>query len=392
MGNNKKEFGLLNLIIVIVVTAIITSLTTGVIIYNNIKNNESNKIISDENLQEFINVYNSVLSDYYEDVDKDKMIDEAINAMLNYLGDDYTTYLNQNETQDLAEKLSGKYEGIGIELAEGNIINKVFDDSPAKESGLQVSDVIIKINGQDVTTLTVSEIASEIKKEENSGSIKITVKRNEEEIEFDVEKKELFIPAVESNVFDNNGKKTGYIYISTFSNTVYEQFEKELNEIEKNNIDNLIIDVRNNTGGYLKAATDISSLFLTKGKVIYSLEGKNSKDVYKDETREERSYPIIVLINESSASASEIMAAALKDSYNAVLVGKKSYGKGKVQQTASLKDGSMYKYTSAKWLRPNGECIDKKGIIPDYEVDLQINEDGNSIVDTQLNKALDLLK
>ena len=391
MNKNKKEFGLLNLIIVIVVTALVTSLTTGVIIYNNEKNNETTKIIEDESLQEFITVYNSVLDNYYEDVDKTKMLDEAIDAMLNYLGDDYTTYLNEDETQDLAEKLSGKYEGIGIELTEGNVINKVFDNSPAKESGLQAGDIIIKINDKDVIAFTASEIAEEIKKEENSNKINITVKRNEEELTFEVERKELYIPAVESKILDNNGKKTGYIYISTFSNTVYEQFKNELDNLENEHIDNLIIDVRNNTGGYLKAATDISSLFLEKGKIIYSLEGKNSKDVYKDETKESKKYPIVVLINESSASASEILAAALKESYNATLVGKKSYGKGKVQQTASLKDGGMYKYTSAKWLTPNGECIDQKGLTPDYEIDLQISEDGNSIVDTQLNQAIEIL-
>ena len=155
-------------------------------------------------------------------------------------------------------------------------------------------------------------------------------------------------------------------------------------------IDNLIIDVRNNTGGYLKAATDIASMFLEKGKIIYSLENKKTKDVYKDETKDSKNYSVVVLINESSASASEILAAALKESYNAQLVGKKSYGKGKVQQTADL-NGGMYKYTSAKWLTPNGICIDKKGLTPDFEVDLQISADGNEVVDTQFDKALEIL-
>ena len=120
------------------------------------------------------------------------------------------------------------------------------------------------------------------------------------------------------------------------------------------------------------------------------LESKNSTDVYKDETKDSKNYSVVVLINESSASASEILAAALKESYNAQLVGKKSYGKGKVQQTADL-NGGMYKYTSAKWLTPNGECIEKKGLVPNHVVDLQIAEDGNTVIDTQLNKALEIL-
>lgn len=390
MLNNKKEFGLVNLIIVIIVTAFTTSLTTGVILYNNQKENKQVNL-SDESLQEFITVYNSVLNNYYQDVNKSEMIDKAIDAMLEYLGDDYTTYLNEDETEELAEKLAGKYQGIGVELIEGNKVNKVFENSPAKESGIQVGDIIIKINDRDVTTFTASEIASEIKKDDSLTKINIMVKRNEQELTFELEKKELYIPAVESKIIDNNGKKTGYIYISTFSNTVYTQFKEVLNNIETEGIDNLIIDVRNNTGGYLKSASDIASLFLEKGKIIYSLESKKEKEVFKDETKDSKSYPVVVLINETSASASEILAAALKESYNATLVGKKSYGKGKVQQTSTLNDGSMYKYTSAKWLTPKGECIDKKGLNPDYEVDLQISSDDNNVIDIQLNKALEIL-
>lgn len=387
MKKNKKEFGLLNIIIVIIITSIVTSLTTGLIIYNN-KN--ANDINNDTSLIEFVEAYKSILNNYYTDVDKNKLIDEAIKGMLNYLGDDYTTYLNSSDTSELSEKLSGKYQGIGVELIEGNKINKIFEDSPAEECGLQVGDIIVKVNDKDVKTYTANEIANEIKSIKDN-KFRLTVNRGEEEISFELSLKELNIPAIEAKVIENNEKRIGYIYISTFSNTVYEQFNNKLKELEESHIDSLIIDVRNNTGGYLKAATDIASLFLEKGKVIYSLDSKNKKETYKDETAESRNYQISVLINESSASASEILSAALKESYNAILIGKKSYGKGKVQQTASLKDGSMYKYTSAKWLTPNGVCIDKKGINPDYEIDLQINEETNEVVDTQLQKAIELL-
>ena len=389
MKKERKEFGLLGIILIIIFTALITSITTGVILLNNSKASKNIKVSNDKDLQEFIEVYTSVLDDYYEDINKEEMIDKAIEAMLNYLGDDYTTYLNSSQTKELTDRLNGKYEGIGEKIKEGNIINKVFDTSPAKDAGLQVEDKIIKINDEDVTNLSTSDLATKIKSDNNK-KVKITVKREEQEIELEITKKELYVPAIDSKIIENNGKKTGYIYISTFSDTVYNQFNAELKKIENENIDNLIIDVRNNTGGYLKAATDISSLFLEKGKVIYSLENKDIKDVYKDETKESRSYKVAVIINESTASASEILSAALKDSYNAVLVGKKSYGKGKVQQTANLKGGSMYKYTSAKWLTPSDVCIDKKGLSPDYEVDLQVSEDG-SVVDTQLNKALEVL-
>lgn len=385
----KKEFGLINLIIIVIVTAIITSVTTGVILLNNSKAGKTIINSNDKDLQEFIEVYNSVLDDYYENIDKTEMINKAIEGMLNYLGDDYTTYMNSIETKELSEKLNGKYEGIGVEITDGNVIYRVFDGSPAKEAGIIAGDTILKIEDEDVTGMQTSKIAEKIKSNKNS-KIKITVLRKDEEISFDVTKKELYVPAIESQILENNGKKTGYIYISTFSNTVYDQFNEAIKTLESEKIDNLIIDVRNNTGGYLKAANDIASLFLEKGKIIYSLENKNTKETYKDETSEARNYKVVVLINESSASASEILASALKYSYNAILVGKKSYGKGKVQQTASLNGGSMYKYTSAKWLTPIGDCIDKVGLLPDEEVDLQVLEDG-SLVDTQLSKAMEVL-
>ena len=386
----QKEFGLISLIAAIVVTSLVTSLTTGLIIFNNQKVKEQTDIKNDEALQQFIEVYESVLGDYYRPVDKAEMVNKAIEAMLNYLGDDYTTYMNENETKDLAEKLSGKYKGIGVEITEGNVINKVFDDSPAKEAGLQSGDVIIKIDDTDTTTLTSQDIANMIKNNNDKTTFTITVKRNEEQITVTVDKKELYLPEIESKTFENNGKKIGYLYISAFSDTIYDQFNKELKKLEEQNIDGLIIDVRSNTGGYLKAAQDIASLFLEKGKVIYSLESKNKKEVYKDKTTEKREYKVTVLINEASASASEILASALKDSYNASLVGKRSYGKGKVQQTAALTGGTMYKYTSARWLTPNGKCIDKEGLTPDYEVDLTASEDGTVVEDAQLNKAIEV--
>ena len=386
----KKEFGLISLIVAIVVTSLITSLTTGLIIFNNQKISGKSILKNDTALQEFIEVYESVLGDYYKNVDRGKMIDKAIEAMLDYLGDDYTTYMNESETKDLAEKLAGRYKGIGVEIADDNHITRVFDNSPAKEAGLQEGDIFVKVNDTDVTGKSSAEIANMIKGDDSTKTFTITVKRNEEELTVTVDKRELILPGLESKTFDQNGKKIGYIYVSAFSDTIYQQFNTELKKLEEQGIDGLVVDVRGNTGGYLKAAQDIANLFLEKGKIIYSLQSKTKKEDYKDKTSEKREYKVTVLINEASASASEILAGALKDSYGATLVGKKSYGKGKVQQTASLSGGSMYKYTSAKWLTPSGDCIDGVGLKPDYEVDLNIDENGTLVEDTQLNKALEI--
>lgn len=384
---SRKGFSLKSVAIIIIVTAIITSLTTGLIIYNNSKLILGSASLSNDSaLKEFLKVYSSLDENYYEDIDKTKMIDAAIAAMLKYLGEDYSTYLNQTETDSLSNKLSGTFKGIGISITNGNEIVKVYEDTPAFKAGLKENDKIIRINDTDTEGKNQIEVANLIDKtKENT----LVVSRDGAELTFKVIPEEINTPLT-TQVYEKNDKKIGYIYIEAFTEKVGEEFKKSLEDLEQQGITSLIIDVRENTGGYLKGATEIASLFLEKGKNIYSLEGKDGVTTYKDETDEKRDYPIILLINENTASASEVLAAALQDSYGAKLVGKISYGKGKVQQTKKLEDGSMVKYTSARWLTPEGECIDGFGLAPHYEEDIVQNEDG-TYTDNQLNKAIELL-
>ena len=385
----KKEFNfsIKAVIIIIIVTAITSSITSGLILYNNSKILiGTSDLKKDTALQEFLKVYYGLDDDYYKDIDKTEMVDAAISAMLNYLGEDYSTYMNQDETEDLANKLSGKYNGIGISITNGNEIVKVYDDTPAKNAGLEEHDLIESINGTATEGLTQAEVANLIDKQNENT---IVVLRNNEELTFKIKAESINNP-LPSTTYEENGKTIGYISISSFTNTVETEFKKALEELETKNISGLIIDLRNDGGGYLKGASSIASLFLEKGKTIYSLEGKDKTDTYKDETDEKRDYKVGVLINAGSASASEVLASALKDSYGAILVGEVSYGKGRVQQTKSLEDGSMVKYTTAKWLRPNGDCIDGLGLQPDYEIKLEKGEDG-LYHDTQLEKAKELL-
>ena len=382
-----QGFSLKTVSIIIVITAIVTSLTTEIIIYNN------NKVVlggadwlKDDALQEFLKIYNSLDEDYYEDINKTEMVDAAISAMVDYLGEEYSIYLNQNETDNLSDQLSGKFTGIGVSIGIGNVIVKVYEDTPASRAGIETNDVITNINGTNTEGKTTAEVANMIDKTKANT---ITVNRNGEEISFQVTP-EIINEPLTTTTYQRNNQNIGYIYVNAFTNTVGEEFKKSLTELESSNINSLIIDLRGNTGGYLKGATDIASMFIKKGKVLYILENKNSKESYYDETNEQRSLPVIVLIDGGSASASEVLAGALKDSYGATLVGTLSYGKGKVQQTNKLEDGSMVKYTIARWLRPNGECIDEIGIEPDYEVELEQDEEGN-FIDTQLEKALELL-
>ncbi len=381
---NEKErgFNLKEVILIIITTALITSLTTGVILYNQnklTKNITYQDLNQDSALREFLGVYASLIDEYYEEVDKTAMLESAMKAMFNYLGEDYTTYMNKEETNALAEKLLGEYKGIGITIDSENKIIDLLENGSAKEAGLIVGDKVIALNGEMISKN--EEFANKISSLNIGTKVNITIERKNENFDYEVVIKKLFIPAIDYRILENN---IGYLKISTFSNTAKEQVSSALSNMEDIGISSLILDLRNNTGGYLSSAKDIASLFLAKGSIIYSLEEKEGVKDYKDDTEEHREYKIVILMNENSASASEVLISALKESYGATTVGTKSFGKGKVQQTHTLEDGSMVKFTSAKWLTPKGVCIDKIGITPDYVIENEINLN----IDEQFEKAV----
>ena len=342
-----------------------------------------------KDLSKLINVYDTIVSDYYGDLDKEELIDSAIESMLNDVGDNYTTYTNEEDTDTFLENIEGTYEGIGCTVSmdeNSNIyVVEVFENSPAKKAGLKEKDIIVSIDDKDFSEKTSTEMADYVKNSTNS-KIKLVILRDEKQKEITITREKVELPTVTSKVINEQGKRIGYIDISMFSTVAYEQFQKELKKLEKENIQGLIIDVRNNTGGYLSSVTDISNLFLKKGKVIYQLEGNKNTEKVKDTTEEHRTYPIAVLINAASASASEILASAIKESYDYTnfIVGTNSYGKGTVQKTKKLSDGSMIKYTVQKWLTPNGNWLDEKGVEPTEFVELNFQD----TTDNQLNVAI----
>lgn len=392
----KIKVNFLQLTILIFIPSLILSLVSGSLVYMRLSNHGRVTTTNNKHVNEFINTYNKLLDEYYEDLDETKLVDAAINGMLEYTGDDYTIYMNEDATDSLNEKLEGTYEGIGVRISLNDkyqiYIYEVFNDSPAKEAGIEVGDILISINGESVIGKSTEE-ASEIIKKSKESKINIVVERNDKELGFEVERKSLIVPAITSSIKEVNGKKIGYINLETFSNTVDTQVEATLISMEKDGIDSLIIDVRGNTGGYLTSCTNIIELFLEKDKLMYTIKGKKTSDDYKDSTETKRDYPIVVLINGGSASASEILASSLKYSYGATIVGTKSFGKGKVQTTGTLEDGTMIKYTSARWFMPNGECIDEKGLEPDVKVELNETfiENPTEENDNQLNEAIKIL-
>ena len=359
-------------------------------------NNGRSYMALSNDLSKFVDTYYAIKDNYYGELDNEKLVDSAIKGMISAIGDEYTSYSDTDDADNFKQTVSGIYEGIGCTVGV-NLDNKIvvvdmFKDSPAEKAGLKVGDIIIKIDGEDFVGKSSTDMSNYVKFSKNS-KVVLTIIRDEETMELDVERKKIEIPYVSGEVITKDDMKIGYIDISLFSSTIYDQFKRELEELEKENISGLVIDVRGNSGGYLSGVTDILNLFLKKGDVIYQLESGNKKQIKKDTTKEKRDYPVAVLVNGGSASASEILASVIKESYNGYVVGTKTYGKGTVQQTTTLPDGSMVKYTVQKWLTPNGNWVNEVGVEPTYTVELDISYAENPIMenDNQLQKAIELV-
>lgn len=360
-----------------------------------ILNKGKNYFVLSKELAKFVDAYDAIVNNYYKEVDKDKLVESAINGMVSSIGDEYTSYSDKDVTDNFNETVNGKYMGIGALIMKSEndlVIYKIFEDSPSYRAGLKDGDIILKLDDKDTKDMSVNDIASIVKNDDNK-EVKLLVKRGEENLDITIVKDMVELPVVSGKVINHNDKKIGYISLSIFSSVASEQFNKELVKLEKEGISGLVIDVRGNSGGYLTTVTDIVSYFLKKGDIIYKLEVNDKVTVRKDKTKESRDYPVAVLIDKNSASASEILASSIKESYNGYVVGTNSYGKGTVQQTLVLSDGSMIKYTIEKWLTPLGNWINEEGVIPTNYVELSSEYLNNPVFenDNQLNKALELV-
>lgn len=400
MANNAKKY--IKLALLAVVSMIIGSVITIAIKDFDVAKVNTNKTEvsyskTKKGFDSLYETYDTIMSEYYKDVDSDKLIEGAINGMLESLDDEHTMYFDKKSKEEFDSELSGNYYGIGAQIQltsdETIKITKVFDDSPAKKAGLKEEDVFVSVDGTSVKGKSATEVANMLKSDSVKTST-IVVKRNDKELTFKVTKENITLFSVSSEMLDNNGKNVGYLSVSIFGQKTYFQFKDALTKLEKQDMDSLIIDLRGNTGGYLSTVTNMLEEFIDKGNVIYQIQSSSGVKQYKTVKASEKKYKIVVLIDGGSASASEIMSAAMKEVYGATLVGQTTYGKGTVQTTKNLSNGSMIKYTIEKWLTPSGKNIDKEGIKPDYEVELGDSYKDNPTKenDAQLQKALDLLK
>ncbi|MBQ1812880.1 MAG: S41 family peptidase [Bacilli bacterium] len=361
-GNGR----LIDIILVVFISTFIGVLSGGVAMYSiDHKIDKAYDYMQVSKIKEIDNMYNTIVNEYYDEVDKDKLVEGAVSGMLSVL-DEHTSYMNQKAANNFNNKITGEYYGVGLEVLTlndtGILVVNVIKDSPAYNAGIKANDIITKVNDESLKENDASFFTRLVSKSKDE--IKLLVSRDGRELDFSIVPEKVVIPSVSTNIFDTSGKKIGYIKISIFAANTVKQFSEKLNKLEENGIDALVIDVRDNAGGYLSSATSILEMFMNKGDVLYSTESKTSTIDRKDETDENRNYKVAVLINNASASASEILAACFKENKNSEIIGVTSYGKGTVQETIDVLDGSKAKLTTKKWLTPNGNWINEVGITP----------------------------
>lgn len=393
----KKQFSLLEVIVILIISVSV-SMSLGMIIIGH-KNKTVNKHpVKDEYLQTFIENYNYIVDNYYEEVDKEKLINDAIAGMMNTLDDPYSAYIADDEANNFNINLQGSYQGLGVSIVkdpETNyiMIYYVFKDSPADKAELKSGDLIKAIDGELTNEVETSEFSNKILKNDKK-NYKLTIVRDEEEFDVDISKENVVIDSVKSEIIEKEDKKIGYIYMSIFANNTAEQFKQKLTELESNNIDALIIDVRSNTGGHLTAVEDILASLLTREQITYKLEENGKISKYYGSLKNNKKYEIVLLGDSYSASASEVLIYSLKDNLNSKLIGTKTYGKGTVQELITLPNGLQYKITTKKWLSPNGNWVnDTEGINPDIEVEMskEYFETYDNEDDNQLQEAINYI-
>ena len=325
--------------------------------------------------------------------DEETLEEAAIRGLLDGLEEPYTSYFNVDETKEFLTETEGEYEGVGMYLSVDTVKNLPIvllpiKNSPAEEAGILPGDYILEIDGKDVTAASLEEVAASVKGEADS-TVTVKFRRYSSETEYTEFEKTLKRRKVELYPFEYEvmNDNIAYIKFESFDEKAADNFEKALKEMSKtNDIKGLIIDVRNNPGGLLTTAGEIIDSLLPNGVITYTVDKKGEKDYMYSDSKA-LNLPIVVITNENSASASEIMAAAIQDSANGCTVGTTTYGKGLVQKFKSLGDGTYIKLTIAEYFSPNGNKINEIGVIPNHEV----LDNTETEVDEQLEKALEVI-
>ena len=332
--------------------------------------------LTNEDLKKLELVYDTLVNGYVDkNISKDDLINGALKGMAEATGDPYTNYLVNDETAAIDETMTGSFGGIGAELRSENnrvIISNTREGTPAQKIGLQENDAILKVNGEDMEGKSISYVVSKVRGEVGT-DVTLTIQRGTQELEVKITRAKIAIETVKGTV-DSSDATIGHVQINSFAKNTAKEVEKAVTDLREKGVKKFIFDVRYNPGGLLDQAIMIANMFVDEGKTILNVENRDgqikSYNASKDYGTFKITEPYVLLVNEGSASASEILAAALKESADAKLIGKKTYGKGTVQSVIEVGDNAELKYTIAKWLTPNKTWIHKTGIEPTEEVSM----------------------
>lgn len=363
-------------------------------VYNKYITAPANKLTQDIDFNLFWNVWDELKNKY---VDKDKLDDKkmfygALKGLVESIGDPYTVFMEPKEAKEFSDDLAGTFEGIGAEIGKKDDIITIvapLAGMPAEKAGLQAGDKIYAIDGQSSAGLAIDEAVSKIRGPKGT-EVVLTIFRKgfEKTKDFKIIRQTIFIKSVIAKMRDDG---IFVITITNFNDDTSELFKKAAQEAVEKNPKGIILDLRNNPGGYLETSIDVASEWIDQGFIVTEQFSDSKKNEYSHRGRARlKDFPTVALVNQGSASASEIVSGALKDNGKAVIVGMKTFGKGSVQTLQDMKDGSFVKITVAKWLTPNGNNINQQGIVPDIEVDLP-QEDYEKNIDPQMDKAVEIL-
>ena len=405
MEENKK-YKIYKTTMLIAITIFITFMITSISLYTYFKRNpittsstSNSKDTTSKDITSKLKNYRQIIDKYYlGEVDEEKLEEGAIKGYIEGLGDPYTEYISKDEMKDYLDDTMGNFVGIGIYMVKNTKYDKIqvlstIKGSPAEKAGIQAGDLIVSVDGIEYKADDMSTAANNIKGEEGT-KVNIEVLRGTQNIKYELKREKVKVNQVEGKVLSNN---IGYIQFTSFDETTAEDFKAKYQELAKKGIQSLIIDLRNNGGGIVDQALEIADYATTKDSVLlYEVDKNNKETVRKAKNDPIINMPIVILTNENTASASEILAGALKDLGKAKTVGTTTYGKGVIQQILKLSDGSGIKVTIEEYQTPNKNKIHKVGIEPDEKVELPDDVENEYNLkeseDTQLQKAIEMLK
>ena len=359
-----------------------------------LKVNNGNSDITSKTEDKISELQNLIEKHYMGDVKEKNLEDGVYKGYINGLNDPYSVYYNKKETKELYESTGGEYSGIGAVMSQNTetgviTLVQIYKDSPAEKAGLKENDILYKVEGKEVTGKDLSKVVSKVKGEKGT-TVELTVLRGEDAKEVTVTATRDTVQAqtIEYKMMDD---KIGYIRVSEFDTVTYDQYKEALDDLEKQGMTGLVVDLRNNPGGSLSTVCDMLDLMLPKGLIVYTEDKNGKKTKMKSDEEHQFTKPLAVLVNGNSASASEIYSGAIQDYGIDKIVGTQTYGKGVVQQIFDLDDGTAVKLTIAEYFTPKGRSINGKGITPDVKVEYENNEE-NPDADNQLDKAVEEVK